>query len=78
MIIIWWCKNIYCFVKIVHLGKLHGMLIKKKVYNDDCNILGVRIIRTFIIQDCGILIVEVLLQINLIELEISGLNVNVD
>ena len=54
------------------------MLIKKRVYDDDCNILGVQIIRTFIIQDCGILIVEVLLQINLIELEISGLNVNVD
>ena len=39
--------------------------------------LEVWIIRTFIIKACGILIVEVQLEMNLIEVEISEFNVNV-
>ena len=40
--------------------------------------LGVWIIRTFIIKACGILIVEMLLEVNVIEVGISGFNVNMD
>ena len=40
--------------------------------------LEVWIIRTFIIKACGILIVEVQLEMNLIEVGISEFNVNVN
>ena len=41
-------------------------------------IVTTSIIRTFIIKTCGILIVEVRLEMNLIEVGINGFNVNVD
>ena len=53
-------------------------MIKKRYKMMIIKYLEVWIIRTFIIKACGILIVEVWIEMKLIEVGISGFNVNVD
>ena len=53
-------------------------MIKKRLKMMIIKYLDVWIIRIFIIKACGILIVEVWVEMNLIEVGISDFNVNVD